>query len=344
MTDIIKEVSKRKFQRKPGEDNKWIFDRTGNTNNYDIACSASLAFHKSLIGICGLDEMETAEKELGSNLRSAKAIQTYYVMYHLFTGCMLLDPDYEIVFPASKARNAEGRIYYGQKQKALRKTPVSARDWDLRGKLEQDLATRIRHSDIKKYCDSIREKMKQGAINQDYIKTLYDYYIREDGSAFLFEMADYIRDRSIYRPSFVPYYSNDKSNYSQAPKFDYSQTSKNVRSQIDSMPSSKELFQTLREILLSICIDPAIPKDAFHVLFLYNNIDCKTEYANELGYSWDMLSKMGGDKEREQVPVFIGQMMELYVPEKTGYYFEKYWKTLFDEFRDAAYSISPRIE
>lgn len=336
MADIIKEESGRKFQRKPGEDNKWIFDRTDNTNNLDIAYSASLAFHKSLIGICGLDEMETAEKELGSNLRSAKAIQTYYVLYHLFTGCMLLDPDYEIVFSASKAKNAKGRIYYGQKQKALRKTPVSARDWDLRGKLEQDLATRIRHSDIKKYCDSIREKMKQGAINQDYIKTLYDYYIREDGSVFLFEMADYIRDRSIYRPSFVPYYSNNK--------FNYSQTSKNVRSQIDGMPSAKELYQTIRKILLSICIDPAIPKDDFHGSFLHNSIDCKTEYSNELGYSWDILSKLGGDKEGEQVPVFIGQMMELYVPEKTEYYFEKYWKTLFDEFRDTAYSISPRIE
>lgn len=54
--------------------------------------SAALAIHKSIIGIVKLEELEdVASDNLLSGFLYARAIYTYYCVYHLFVACMLMD-------------------------------------------------------------------------------------------------------------------------------------------------------------------------------------------------------------------------------------------------------------
>ena len=338
----VAEISGRKFIKKYQNSKKdpniieWFFDRTESLNRADIAYSASLAFHKSLIGICELDEMETAEKLSEVELRSSKAVQTYYVLYHLFTGCMLLDSEYEIIFSARRTDdNPKGFPKYGQEKNRVRLRPKMSQHWKNRGRVEQDLATRIKHQDIKNYCNAMRKSVKEVGSFSGFHSLLYEAFVREDCSVFLFEKADYIRDRVIYRPSCVPY-----SDATENDVVEYSQTSKDLRTQINSMPSSEMLYDIVRKMILYICADSTIPKAEFPSCFLNVIIDCNTKYAKQLGYLWDDLSAIGGDKSGNSVPAFVGQMMELYNPKKTKKYYEKYWKSLFDDVKRVTFNTS----
>ena len=114
----------------------------------DVIHSAALAFHKALIGVVQLKELESC------NLRLPKAVITYYIVYHIFTLCMLLDEDYS------------GKKIETFDLNALNSKSELPEEWNLQRKLEEDYATRIKHSEIKKYCVSIRKKKRQAVVNR----------------------------------------------------------------------------------------------------------------------------------------------------------------------------------
>lgn len=294
--------------------NEFQMLRESEKNRSDFAGSSALAMHKAIIGICGLNALEDAEK-IGIELRPSKAIQTYYIIYHLFTCCMLLDNEYKVIFKGNK----RGELKYGVELKKLRQQAKTAREWNERKKFESDLAVRISHSDIKIYCREIREKKHNKFVNEALNKAFVK------GECVLFEEADYIRDRSIYRPSHVPSFTDTPI-----------QTSKNVRSQIESLPNSEELFRILNEIHMEFCAiasESKLKRD-YCYNFCYGLVDCKTKYVSELGYTWDDLEKMGGNQKEEYVPSFVAQAMELFTAERLITFYERYWSSLIQKTRE----------
>lgn len=309
-----------------------IFDRANIENIEDIAASAALAMHKAIIGVCELSALEEAERQMNSSFRASKAIHCYYVIYHLFTCCMLLDDEYEIIFLAKK-----GKLNYGTRLEDLRREPVIPRHWNNRKWSEMGLAERITHGDIKEYCDGRRIKengklvtIKEGLrdrVNKcgrdgipSYLLTLYDSFVKENCDLILFEKADYIRDRTIYRPSHVPSMTDTPI-----------QTSKNIRLQYESLPDSVMLYNAICKIHHEICLNEDSLFYSYKVQFANSIVDCPTDYAQMLGYTWENLKNVGGNKDYESVPTFVCQLMELFSPEEVLKYYEKYWSRLLKD-------------
>ena len=315
-------INNRQFLK---EKNKYVFDRKYPRNQDDITHCAALAFHKALIGVCSVSSLETAEQNTGINLRPSKAVQTYYVLYHLFTCCMLLDNDYEIAYMSTKKRPFK----YGTDLEELRLKPCGPDDWNDRKDKEMDLATKISHGNIKCYCRDLRDRMQAGKIKTDsFIKPLYDAFVKGNCRVILFEKADYIRDRSIYRPSHLASLTDTAI-----------QTSKNVRNQIDSLPSSDTLYDSICDIFHGILYLPEDEMESFVLSLKFTPVDCPTEYAMELGYTWEQLSEYGGDESRTSVPSYICQLMELYSPGEVRSYYMRYWKPILTEIQN---KISPK--
>lgn len=311
-------VNERLFLKQ--NEKKYIFDRKHENNRGDIAGSAALALHKAIIGICGLHSLEQAEQSMNVQFRQQRAVQTYYIIYHLFTCCMLLDESYEIVFSPRRG----GQLNYGSELPELRKLPEKPEEWNYRKNKEMDLAVRIKHGDIKQYCE---EKRKANNQLPPFLQTIYNAFICDNCSVFPFEKADYIRDRAIYRPSFVATKTGTPI-----------QTSKNVRTQIDSLPRSKKLHEVVCTFLNDVW---SIPGDKYYPFFMHlinSRVSCPTEYAKGLGYSWEQLSKAGGSEIDESVPSWVCQMMELYNPEELQLYYDRYWKKVYEDAKQRWFS------
>lgn len=317
----IIEKNKRKFQVPAPPKAYVIFDRTDPLNQADIAGCAALAMNKAIIGVCELDALETSEGISGIPLRSSKAVQVYYIVYHLFTCCMLMDSKYELRF---NKNDMQGKPFsYGCDTQELKERACEPDEWNERKEKEKDLATCIAHGGIKSYCNRLRNTVKRNGINRisSDLRVLYDSFIRTEGAIILYEKAAYIRDRSIYRPSYVASLSDAMT-----------QTSLDVRAQDDSLPNSKVLYSIVESIHKAICSSLVEPlKESYALNFLvFNDVDCKTEYAHKLGYSWDALEELGGNREQESVPSAIAQMMELYPQEHTLKYYKKYFLPLLE--------------
>lgn len=295
---------------------EYIFNRDNINNQSDINGSAALAIHKAIIGVCGLSSLENAELKLGISMRSSKAVQAYYVIYHLFTCCMLLDNSYEIKF-CPRYREMQ----YGTDLRELQETPQSPEDWNDRKYLEMDLAVKISHSDIKKYCNKLRRRREYYHNHfPRFLDVLYDAFIREDCNVILFEKADYIRDRAIYRPTHV-------ASQTETPI----QTSKNVRDQIDSLPTSDLLYDTICAVLKAIWAVPDETFWRFRTAFILEIVDCPTDYAESLGYTWEKLEQVGGSKSNTSVPSYICQLMELYEPDEVISFYKQYWTPVLND-------------
>lgn len=312
------EINNRIFIEKKDRYNReyFTFDRANYANNIDIICCATLALHKAILGICELDSLEKSMSQTGFNFRQSKAIVTYYIIYHLFTCCMLMDSKYEIKFNL----DYNGTLKYCVDYEELKKAPYTSQEWNDRKSLESDLATNISHSDIKRYCNWLRKRINNNLPS--FLITLYDSFVKTEPTLVLYEKAAYIRDRSIYRPSHVP--NIDESS---------TQTSLNVRSQIDSLPSAAQLFTTISKIHYEICNYYVNSKSDYYYYGLYfygPHVECKDETAKSLGYSWDALEEMGGYKD-SSVPTFLAQLMELFSCENSLEYYKKFWEPIISE-------------
>ena len=313
MPDRITTGTGREFEYSKTAKDTIVFCRDNWINKNDIAHCAALAFHKSLIGISELSLVEDA----GTPFRFAKAIQTYYPVYHLFVCNMLLDNDFEI-------RLGRGMLpeRYEVEKSELNDKSELPEQWNKGRELEQDLASLIQHANIRRYCEKTR-------INPEslrpYASILYKAFVETDGDPKhkcipgLFEKLEYIRDRAVYRPTHVVYKDGGTA-----------QTSYDVRREIEGLPSSGDIYNTL---LLFYEELRSLPKKSeienLFLMYVKNDyIECKGKIAKRLGYSWNAIEQMGGNKAENTVPSFLCQMMELFDETESLRFYRNYWERI----------------
>lgn len=276
----------------------------------DVIHSAALAFHKALIGVVQLKELESC------NLRLPKAVITYYIVYHIFTLCMLLDEGYS------------GEKIESFDLNALNSKSELPEEWNLQRKLEEDYATRIKHSEIKKYCVSIRKKKTDKLSSTE--KILFENFIKQppDGNApcisGLYEKLCYVRDRAIYRPSVVKL--KDGS---------YVQTSLDVKREIDSLPDSRELYKVICSIYREF-ISGAKQIKKYNYLLAYMwccPVDCSDVFEKLNSRDAALLKTMECFNAENGFNPHICHMLELYDDiSQIKKFDDMYWRPLCDEF------------
>lgn len=227
------------------ERNELVFDRNNKNNIEYLANCAALSFHKALIGIAELRAIKlVSSSDKAGGFRISKSINTYYVAYHTVVSLMLLDSNYELKYNSS-LRNGQVPLEVSLKQ--LNKEYITPEQWEEGKNLEEDLGSRLKHKDIKKYFKQMRSRFQESYIFEKPQAILYKYFIHHDNSKqmssnTLYEKLCYIRDRSVYRPTWC---INDVTG-------GFIQTSLNVRKEIDELPSYEELLNICTEIYMGI--------------------------------------------------------------------------------------------
>lgn len=267
----------------------------------EVSC-ACLALSKALVGISELYLSERASKEnkYGS-FRIYKAIQTYYVVFNIFASYIVM---YENIEKISKN-------YVRVDFDMLNSEDNSSQAWKKQKILEQDLITLIKHGMIMDFCKECR-KNPDKLRNSIVLRVIYEAFIDED-SGNIYEKLCYIRDRAIYRPSHVM--GLDGSYY---------QTSKYVRSEIDSLPDSDYLFQIFLKYV------EALVTDKEDIRFYFGRpIGNDKEYLNNtLSISDDTIIALQNKQimsEDYSVPDFLCHIMELENIDIAIELFEKFW-------------------
>lgn len=264
---------KLKFEQKFGN-RLLIFVRHFDMNKKYLSSVAAMAFNKALFGISELKALETYSKEKESGgLRLSKAINTYYIIYHLMSLCMLLDKNYEIKI------NKIDPIKGGPLEVdciELNKSDESPARWKEQRFIEDDLATLIGHKHIKDYCELARKQNIQSPIK----KLFYKNFISIRSKLILYEKICYIRDRSVYRPTVLL----DKKTG------EYIQTSADVRDEIDNLPGWNTLYQFVTELHNQILYLSTTYKDyrfKYFLSYLWNGtpIKEKREFLTKIGWT-----------------------------------------------------------
>ena len=296
---------------------KFIFSRSGWSNMGDIVECAVLAFHKALIGVSELSLVEEMEEHTHS-LRMCQAVMTYYAVYHLFTCAMLLDSHYEI-----KLDDLE---YYKNKKKVNDPSELPGQ-WNDSKKLEQDLASSIGHADIKRYCKQMRKLVDKGIKLTNRNKVLYKSYVIDELDKEnhcipgLYEKLAYVRDRAIYRPTYILF---DDGNPAQ--------TSKDVRKEINSLPKSSFIYNTIMQFFKAALMDKndEVVEDFLHILTHVGmqQVNCRSKIVKRYSYDWQTIESMGGSEKGQSAPNFICQMIELFEQDDTVRFYKKYWEPI----------------
>lgn len=309
-----------------------IHDRECEKNENDIAACSVLALHKAIIGVCELFFLESASEKLGNRFRPSIAVQTYYIVYHLFCSCMLLDNDYDLIYRIVNNKECQDLVEeYEKNSKWLNDDREIPKVWNKCKWNEIDIATSITHENIKKYCKDFRDNNRYNNCH-GFLRVLYLNFIKELPNSRmsikgLYEKLDYIRDRSIYRPTLVVQNNKD---------FNYAQTSNDVRKEIDGLPTSNDLYSVVSEIVSEIFKNNSNRMlNKFIESFYFDTmpVDCNEDHLHMFGYDWEDVIKLGGNKEFEYVPMFVYQLIELFSYEDTKLVYEKYWKPLFETIR-----------
>lgn len=276
----------------------------------DVIHSAALAFHKAIIGVVQLNELEC------NNQRLPRAIIAYYAVYHVFTLCMLLDLDDSVkkINPCNlNELNSRSEL---------------PEQWNLQRELEADYATQIKHRDIKRYCEQIRKKGKDKLTSIERI--LFENFIKQPINEHtpcingLYEKLCYVRDRAIYRPSVVKLTNGG-----------YAQTSLNVKKEIDSLPSGKELYRIIKSIYMEFISKAKQIKKYNHLLaciWCYP-VDCGIVF-NELNDNEaELMRSLTYFDNENGFNAHICHLLELYDDiYQIKKYEELYWRPLFEAF------------
>lgn len=301
-----------------------IHDRSCIKNSEDITRCAALSMHKALIGVSSLDALEDAGKKCGNVFRSSIAVSTYYVVYHVFCACILMDDQWDLVYvrksnnqklnPETEAKKYEISL------EQLNSTDESANTWNNCKDYEQDISTKITHGEIKRYCSILRDKRES---KPEFIKHLYLSFVKDNADKAipaLFEKLDYIRDRIIYRPSVVV-----------KRKGGYAQTSKDIRKEIDELPRLNDLYNAIKEILFSIKDFGEKGKQFWLYFTVGSPVSCEESHLKELNYTWDDAERLRGNRQEKILPAVSYQLIELFDSTDAISFFEKYWSPLFSD-------------
>lgn len=304
-----------------------IHDRGCKYNQLDIYQCSAFSIDKALIGISELELLENATDKLGKCLRSSIAVKTYYVVYHLFCACILLDNSQRLVL---EKRNGKGKSNdkeivekYEVTLEELNNPSESAEAWNMCKGFEQDVSTSIKHGTIKGYCEYLRKNWEYLKDKKPkYICELYEFFVKDNvikAIPALYEKLDYIRDRVIYRPTVVP-----------QPTGIYAQTSRDMRKEIDELPNAEYLYNAIKKIIKMMKDDKNSGKD-FWDQFTMSVVVCEDEYLRDMGYSWDEAEKLMGNRDGKFLPTASHQLVELFEPSIAIEMFQKYWEPLFSK-------------
>jgi hypothetical protein len=211
---------------------EFIFDREYINNKQYLAEQAALCIHKTLIGISELKSIEeiTGNSEL-AQLNMCKAINTYYVIFHMMTFCMLIDSQHNLMVMKGLKN---GKVPFEINEKLLNSENEYPNTWDRQRFLEMDLATAITHSQIKEYCNL----MRSGTISSNLVDVIFNHFIKEIPKTILYEKICYIRDRIIYRPTFVVEDKKGESIF----------TLKGLKQEINDLPTWGKLYSIVEEL------------------------------------------------------------------------------------------------
>jgi hypothetical protein len=156
--------------------NTSILDRNDMNNRAYLSRCAALSFHKAIIGLTELNALEVfSENPISGGFRISKAINTYYIIYHMFCSLMLLDVNYEYTVKKYKSQN--GYIEFYVNECDLNDVSQLPQIWDNCKDYESDLSCLISHSDIKKYCQKLR--MNPPSTDNEYT-ILYNNFVYAD--------------------------------------------------------------------------------------------------------------------------------------------------------------------
>jgi hypothetical protein len=201
--------------------------------------------------------------------------------------------------------------------------------WDAQRNYEKDYATVIEHKHIKKFCSELRKNIDNLNILEQilYITFIDNTISRGKCIPCLYEKICYIRDRSIYRPSFV-ITSNGKSQ----------QTFLYVREEIDSLPSSDNLYEHIKKIYKAMLKE----KDLYHFVLIYLWRSPLTCYDNDLinmGHSEDELKLLRSKyatscDDDSSFNIHIGHLLELEDAKFIECSLEKFWIPLQNMWED----------
>lgn len=298
---------------------------------------AALAFHKSLIGLSQLNALEiTASQTELSLFLESRALFTYYVVYHIFCSCMLMAP--EKYLQGMKCPLSQPTKYGEVTEEEINAPEETPRQWEKCKKAEQDWATVISHGQIKDFCECIR-KMDCNAFSEDapYLIPLYKFFIDPSGSETtcipgLYEKLCYVRDRVLYRPSYV---LTDKGYIIQ--------TSAQMHRELMSLPKSGDLYVALTEIYKGFisAVSPGPSEDRIATpcwWFLYemwgSRVSSSVNYLRELGHNVRRLHFLGEreSKDSYMFPMYICHLLELESIDFIRKYKMLYWQPLKDMY------------
>lgn len=300
--------------------------------NYDTtfakAACAALAFHKSLIGLSQLNALENAaSKSKDTHFLESRAVFTYYVTYHLFTACMLIVPDTYLKTPLHAPEK------YGMvTEEEINNPSETPEQWEDCKSNEMDWATKIQHYHIKGFCAKVRESNQAEFSTQaPYLIPLYKYFIDPSGSEStcipgLYEKLCYVRDRVIYRPSYVLTQSRS-----------IIQTSAQLHKELVSLPNSKYLYHAISEVYVGLiramnternCKNTLHPCTSMLTEMWYGTVQDNLDELCALGHNRRRLQYLGTkdpDNGMYAFPTYICHLLELENIDFIQKYRRKYW-------------------
>lgn len=289
---------------------EYILIRESESNNeFYISLVAGLSFHKALFGISELKALEkVSESENSGSLKMSMAINTYYVVYHIITLIMLIDEDYPITI--KRKPNQEGLIPLEVSRESLNREGESPEEWDELKFLESDIASQITHAQIKKYCREVRSNYEN---KSEPVKIVYEAFISEQSNIILYEKLCYMRDRVIYRPTFVL-----ADEIGELPIL----TSLDARKEIEALPSWRDLYQlvsNLYESLLKIVKESEKQTLDFYEKLIhymwYWRVEESEQYLNSLGWTEEDVTNYGEsiafEEDKVVLPSYLAHLVEI---------------------------------
>ncbi len=295
---------------------------------------AALAFHKSLIGLSQLDALERTSGQ-GSGLYGARGLFVYYTVYHLFCACMLITPS-EYVGKLKPPKK------YGKITDEEIDNPSEApAQWEHGKEYESDFATIITHTQVKNFCTNLRTCEKD-RWNHDapYLVPLYHYFVDDANSdkqciPGLYEKLCYVRDRIIYRPSYVQTVSGR-----------IVQTSAQLGYELRSLPNAEYLYHAITEIYNAMMQrmeeERRMGEYGSCLAALTGMWNDRTGEENlsglcALGHSKRRLQSLGQRDENGQYsfPTYISHLLEIESIDFVRTYKKKYWAPLEKAYQDS---------
>lgn len=247
-----------------------------------------------------------------------------------------------LIAPAKYAGEFKPPKGYGKVSGEDLNSPSEAPEQWKNGKdYEADFATAITHSRIKNFCDKLRE-IKDEDWSQDapYLIPLYYYFIDDANSEEecipgLYEKLCYVRDRTVYRPSYVQTVSGEVV-----------QTSAQLGSELRSLPNAAYLYHAITEVYKAIlykmeqtrkmgehdsCIQ-LLTKIWFGKV---NEGDLEDLCA--LGHPKERLQELGecDEDKKYTLPTHISHLLEMESIDFVCTYQEKYWASLKKACQDS---------